>query len=105
MTRLTSLFLWDVRGKDPEPIPFPTQFCNMIYLTKIILGSNNFSGFERNLSCNLFIFLGPIPVDLIRLVGLRRLNITHEPLLEGFMKIYFDFNFCFVSKFRKISSC
>jgi len=45
MTRLTYLNLDEVRGEDPEPIPFPTQFCNMIYLQRFYSRNNNFSGF------------------------------------------------------------
>jgi len=35
-----------VRGENPEPIPFPTQFCNMIYLQTLSSSNNNFSGLE-----------------------------------------------------------
>jgi len=46
MTRLTVLNLSDMRGRvEPGPIPFPTQFCNMIYLQKFTSSLNNFSGF------------------------------------------------------------
>jgi len=45
MTRLTNIHLDRVRGLDPQPIPFPTQFCNMIYLKKNTLIDNKFSGF------------------------------------------------------------
>jgi len=54
MTRLTNLDLDRVRGYKPQPIPFPTQFSNMIYLQRFILRNNNFSGFflkEEILSC------------------------------------------------------
>jgi len=44
MTRLTNLFLDSVRGGNPEPIPFPTEFCNMIYLKGFNSELNNFSG-------------------------------------------------------------
>jgi len=54
MTRLTNLFFINVRGKYPEPIPFPTQFCNMIYLQKFTSSKNNFSGFENELFLNHF---------------------------------------------------
>jgi len=48
MTRLTNLLLFHARGLDPEPIPFTTQFCSMIFLQRFSLGNNNFSGlFER----------------------------------------------------------
>jgi len=47
MTRLTDLSLINIRGEDPEPIPFPTKFCNMIYLQRFISIRNYFSGFER----------------------------------------------------------
>jgi len=46
MTRLTCLDLNQVRGENPEPIPFPTQFCNMIYLQTLSSSNNNFSGLE-----------------------------------------------------------
>jgi len=55
MTRLTSLELFNVRGSNPEPIPFPTQFCNMIYLKKFSLLNNNFSGFVSNLLFIIYI--------------------------------------------------
>ena len=45
MTRLTNLVLIQVRRSDPEPIPFPTQFCNMIYLQRFFSDNNNFSGY------------------------------------------------------------
>ena len=45
MTRLTYLALNRVRGLNPEPIPFPTQFCNLIYLQEFTSRNNNFSGF------------------------------------------------------------
>jgi len=45
MTRLTNLILDNMRERNPEPIPFPTQFCNMIYLQKFTSEDNNFSGF------------------------------------------------------------
>jgi len=59
MTKLTNLFLESVRGLDPEPIPFPTQFCNMIYLQRFNSSYNNFSGlFERrDLIFKLSLFL------------------------------------------------
>ena len=90
MTRLTNLYLSSVRGKHPKPIPFPTQFCNMIYLQRFTSINNNFSGFRKNVSCNLLMIflLGPIPFDLTRLVGLRRLNLFSEPSLQGFKKIW-----------------
>jgi len=89
MTRLTKLYLSRVRGSDPKPIPFPIQFCNMIYLQSFLSVKNNFSGFRKNVSCNLLMIflLGPIPFDLTRLVGLRRLNLFSEPSLQGFKKI------------------
>jgi len=49
MTRLTRFILGTVRGEDPIPIPFPNQFCNMIYLQRFGSNYNNFSGFfEEN---------------------------------------------------------
>ena len=45
MTRLTNLSLERVRGENPQPISFPIQFCNMIYLQKFCSRDNNFSGF------------------------------------------------------------
>jgi len=47
MIKLTKLVLSKVRGENPEPIPFPTQFCNMIYLQRFISRFNKFSGLER----------------------------------------------------------
>jgi len=44
MTRLAFLDLESVRGENPIPIPFPTQFCNMIYLQYFSSDFNNFSG-------------------------------------------------------------
>jgi len=44
MTRLTNLELVQVRRSNSEPIPFPTQFCNMIYLQTFTSINNNFSG-------------------------------------------------------------
>jgi len=46
MTRLTNIHLDRVRGVNPASIPFPTQFCNMIYLQYFTSIRNNFSGFE-----------------------------------------------------------
>jgi len=45
MTRLTVLELSEVRDEDQEQIPFPTQFCNMIYLQRFTSNRNNFSCF------------------------------------------------------------
>jgi len=90
MTRLTKLILIVVRGLDPEPIPFPTQFCNMIYLQRFISRKNNFSGFfERKdliLSYAQSPFIGPIPIELTRLAQLERVNFSREPFLTGFIK-------------------
>jgi len=87
MTRLTNLHLNEVRGEDP--IPFPTQFCSMIYLQYFSLRNNNFSGFLKNCCAFIFYpssFTGPIPIDLTRLVGLKSLNLSEERLLEGYFK-------------------
>jgi len=45
----------------------------------------------------LFSFIGPIPIDLTRLVGLRVLNIGSEELLDGFFtnKTWLNFHFGF----------
>jgi len=83
MTRLTNLLLFNVRGHDPEPIPFPTQFCNMIYLQRFSSEKNYFSGLKKLIIQSLYLLSGPIPVDLTRLVGLRSLNIDFKPWLEG----------------------
>jgi len=47
MTKLTNLIMDKVRGSNPEPIPFPTQFYNMIYLQSFYSSHNNFSGFKK----------------------------------------------------------
>ena len=47
MTRLTNLYLSSVRGENPRPIPFPNEFCNMLYLQDFASKFNNFSGFEK----------------------------------------------------------
>ena len=47
MTKLTKLVLYNMRGSNPEPIPFPTLFCNMICLQKFSSIGNNFSGFRE----------------------------------------------------------
>jgi len=98
MTRLTDLFLLNVRGKNTDPFPFPTQFCNMIYLQRIFVGFNNFSGCERReyilLTCSISL-LGPIPHGLTRLVLLKRLDLAHEPLLTGFIERRIGFIFIF----------
>ena len=47
MTKLTKLHLHQVRGSDPQPIPFPTKFCNMIYLRIFNSEYNKFSGLRR----------------------------------------------------------
>ena len=57
MTRLTNLSLERVRGEDPDPIPFPTQFCNMIYLQYFTSSYNNISGLLSNLLFNIYIVL------------------------------------------------
>jgi len=49
MTRLTDLSLYNVRGENPETIPFPTQFCNMIYLQKLVLSKTFISGFVKRI--------------------------------------------------------
>ena len=89
MTRLTDLHLDRVRGLNPEPIPFPTQFCNMIYLQRLSSRFNNFSGFKN--ICwsleSLLVILGPIPPDLTRLVVLKRINLFSEVLLDGLKEI------------------
>ena len=97
MTRLTYLFLINVRGSDPEPIPFPSQFCNMIYLQKFTSNSNNLSGFgNNNKSIDLLfvLFSGPIPIELTRLVGLK-LFVSEEPLLTGLRFNFHSVFFCF----------
>jgi len=89
MTRLTYFYLSNVRRSDPEPIPFPTQFCNMIYLQKFTSRHNKFSGLERIVGALYFLSffsIGPIPIDLTRLVGLKSFNISGEPLLEGYFE-------------------
>jgi len=48
MTRLTYLHLGKVRGEDTEPIPFPTQFCNMTYLQRFFSRDNNLSGLRND---------------------------------------------------------
>jgi len=48
MTKLTYLYLSSARGLNPEPIPFPSEFCNMIYLKKFIASFNKFTGFLDN---------------------------------------------------------
>ena len=89
MTRLSQFELAQVRGSDPDPIPFPTQFCNMIYLQYFNSEFNNFSGFKRSVLVMIkrFHFLqGQIPVDLTKLKCLRDFDLTEEPLLEGLLK-------------------
>jgi len=90
MTRLTYLYLHFVRGLDPEPIPFPTQFCKMIYLQSFSSSYNNFSGLflkEEILSFYhiLNLFLGSIPIELTRLALLESLDFRRENLLTGFI--------------------
>jgi len=53
MTRLTKLSLEGLRGGNSEPIPFPTQFCNMIYLQNFSSRFNKFSGFGEELIFDL----------------------------------------------------
>jgi len=89
MTRLTKLDLDRVRGSNPQPIPFPTQFCNMIYLKNFTSGLNNFSGFWKELFDAFYFFhyssfIGQISIDLTRMVGLEKLNLSREHLLKGF---------------------
>jgi len=94
MTRLTNLHITDAGGENRIPIPFPTQFCNMIYLQRFISRHNNFSGFlkEEISSClNHFgTFLGPIPPNLTRLVRLKSLDLAYETSLEGFIERRID---------------
>ena len=97
MTRLTNLILDTVRGEDPIPIPFPTQFCNMIYLQRFTSINNNFSGFfeKRDLIFKLYFisFIGPIPIELTRLAHLERLDLSEESLLTGFIERRIGFHF------------
>jgi len=90
MTRLTFLYLAGVRGSNSEPIPFPTQFCNLIYLQRFYSSNNNFSGFENNCWCFVYFypssFTGQIPIDLTKLVGLKSLSLGGEPFLEGYFE-------------------
>ena len=94
MTRLKRLDLISIR--ESRPTPFPTQFCNMIFLQKFTTRNSNFSGFwkKRFYLKGLFILLGPIPIELTRLVGLRVLNFGLENLLTGFhwKKNWFHFH-------------
>jgi len=92
MTRLTYFYLYNTRGENPEPIPFPTQFCNMIYLQTFTSSYNNFSGFLRRIGrliiglieFRYYFVIGQIPLDLTRLKGLKRLYLAYETSLEGF---------------------
>jgi len=89
-----------VRGSNTIPIPFPTQFCNMIYLKSLTSEFNNFSGFfeRRKLifkKALFHIFIGPIPIELTRLVGLRRLNLRRKNFLTGFIERKIGFIFIF----------
>jgi len=101
MTRLTNLELSKVRGEYPIPIPFPTQFCNMIFLQTLTLSYNNFSGFKRRINRLIFRLIefryyweiGQIPLDLTRLKGLKALYLAYETSLEGFDKRKFFVQF------------
>jgi len=49
--------------------------------------------------------LGPIPVELTRLRKLEDVNMTYEPLLEGFGgERFFHFILVFFGKNRRVSS-
>jgi len=91
MTRLTNLHLWDVRGENPEPIPFPTQFCNMIYLRKFTSRFNNFSGFLRRMKSfiSFCILIGQIPISLTNLVRLESFYLSFETLMEGLIRNFY----------------
>jgi len=56
MTRLTTLYVQRMRGVNPEPIPFPTLFFDLIYLQKFTSSYNNFSGF-LNETIKLLLFM------------------------------------------------
>jgi len=105
MTRLTNLILDSVRGEDPEPIPFPTQFCNMIYLQRFYSSSNNFSGFWKKdlilLSYDQYLFLGSIPIELSRLANLKSLDFRGENFLTGFI-LKEELAFIFIFWFEKL---
>ena len=94
MTRLTNLWLFKVRGENPEPIPFPTQFCNMIYLQRFKSSHNNFSGFVINLLKSYSSpLIGQIPIEFTRLAHLEKLKLDDEPLLTGFYWLHFHLFF------------
>ena len=98
VTRLTNVYLDKVRVSNSEPIPFPTQFCNMIFLQDFTSRNNNFSGLcENELNLLLYSYIGTIPIDLTRLERLKWLDVSYEPLLEGLWK-EFIWSFFFFNK-------
>jgi len=90
MTRLTDLWLNEVRGS--IPIPFPTQFCNMIYLQTLRLSFNKISGLFLERDLIFLLSLGSIPIELTKLGGLKEFDIQ-EPLLTGLIERRIGFIF------------
>jgi len=63
----------------------------MIYLQTFTSRNSNFSGFNRIVSPFYpSSFIGQIPIDITRMVGLKNLNLSGEHLLEGYLHEDFD---------------